>query len=163
MTRLVVMGVAGSGKTTVGERVATRLGAAFFDADQAHSAENVAKMAAGIPLSDVDRGPWLARLRIQLDASTNVVVTCSALKRTYREALREAGQVRFAYLRVSPGVAAERVGNRRDHFMKREMVDSQFDALEEPTADEHDVVTIDASGPIDVVVVAIVDAVRSID
>lgn len=140
--RLVVMGVAGSGKTTVGRLVADRLGARFVDADAVHPAANIEKMAAGIPLTDVDRRPWLRRLRDALAESHDIVVACSALKRRYRDELRAAGEVGFVFLDVDESTAVARTAERTDHFMQPGMVRSQFEALERPAADELDVVTI---------------------
>lgn len=158
MLRVVVMGVAGSGKTTVGERLAERWQARFVDADSVHPPANVAKMAAGIPLDDADRAPWLRRLQDELASSDAIVVTCSALKRRYRDALREAGDVTFVFLDVGRDVAAERVGGRRDHFMKTGMVESQFAVFERPQPDEHDIVTVDGSLPVDTIVTETTDA-----
>lgn len=144
MLRVVVMGVAGAGKTTVGRALAARLGARFVDADDAHPPANLAKMAAGIPLTDADREPWLDRLRAELAGHDRIVVTCSALKRAYRDRLRDAGGVRFAFLDVDADEATRRVATRADHFMGAGMVDSQFAALERPTDDERDVIVVDA-------------------
>lgn len=159
--RVVVMGVAGSGKTTVGERLAEALGARYVEADSAHPPENIAKMSAGIPLTDDDRWPWLDRLARELAGGDPVVVTCSALKRRYRDVLRTAGGVQFVYLAIDRRTATERMTARRDHFMGVGMVDSQFAALEPPTADEIDVITIDASLPVPELVAATVAAVKA--
>lgn len=153
------MGVAGSGKTTVGVRLAERLGAGFMDADDAHPPENVAKMAAGRPLTDEDRWPWLHSLRDGLAASQALVVTCSALKRAYRDVLRGAGGVRFVFLDVDPELATRRVAGRSGHFMTTAMVASQFADLEVPTSDEPDVVAVDASLPLDALLSAATGAV----
>lgn len=142
---LVVMGVAGSGKTTVGQRLAGELGLDFVDGDDLHPAANVAKMSAGQPLDDDDRAPWLERVAEVLVARDGgVVVACSALKRAYRELIRErcggAGRpLTFLYLEVTPEVARQRVADRPGHFMGADMVDSQFAALESPIG-EPDVV-----------------------
>ncbi len=139
------MGVAGSGKTTVGGQIATEFGVDFVDGDDLHPAANVAKMSAGEPLDDDDRLPWLERVGDVLASSEGgVVVACSALKRTYRELIRErcrdAGRpLKFVYLDVSSDVARRRVANRPGHFMGTDMVDSQFAALESPIG-EPDVV-----------------------
>lgn len=146
--RLVMMGVAGAGKTTVGEALAQRLGAAFLDADAAHPPANVEKMAGGEPLDDADRAPWLEALQAALAASDRVVITCSALKRRYRDVLRRAGGVRFVHLHLDPAAAEERVSARPGHFMKSGMVASQFDALEELQPDETDVLVVDARRPV---------------
>lgn len=157
--RLVVMGVAGSGKTTIGLRLADALDVEYVEADDAHPPANVEKMAAGIPLTDADRQPWLETLASRLAARTRVVVSCSALKRSYRDLLREAGQVTFVYLDLPPAVARHRAGDRTDHFMGPDMIDSQFDTLEPPTDDETDVVTVDATATPAEIVATIVDRV----
>lgn len=150
MSRVVVMGVAASGKTTVGRKLAAELDHEFLDADAAHPPENVAKMSAGIPLTDVDRAPWLARLHDALAGSREIVVTCSALKRAYRDELRTAGDadtpVQFVFLDVPEAEIERRIRRRRGHFMKAEMVASQFEAFEPPGPDEDDVAVVDASG-----------------
>lgn len=154
--RLVVMGVSGSGKTTVGERLAAALDSAFVDADDAHPPANVAKMSRGEPLTDSDRQPWLARLRDELAAAAgDVVVTSSALKRSYRDVLREAGGVTFVHLELDRTTAVDRVSQRADHFMPASLVDSQFEVLEAPAPDERDVTVVDASPPPDEIVATI--------
>jgi carbohydrate kinase (thermoresistant glucokinase family) len=160
--RVCVMGVAGSGKTTVGTLLAARLGVSFVDADSMHSAANVAKMAAGEALVDGDRWPWLARLRQQLRAGDGAVVTCSALQRSYRDMLRHADGARFVFLDIDPGTARERADAREGHFMSAAMVAGQFDALERPDVDERDVLVVDATAPVDVLVERIVGALRDI-
>jgi carbohydrate kinase (thermoresistant glucokinase family) len=144
--RLVVMGVAGCGKSTVGAELAARRGATFLEADGFHSPANVEKMASGTPLSDGDRWPWLAALRQAMRGEENVVVACSALRRSYRDALRAAGDVRFLHLEVDRDEAVRRVGERTGHYMGATMVDSQFEALEPPDGDETDVATVRATG-----------------
>lgn len=139
------MGVAGSGKTTVGRELATRLGAPFVDADDAHPPANVAKMAAGVPLDDDDRRPWLDRLAAELGGQEALVVACSALKRSYRDHLRRVDGVRFVFLDLGPDEARDRVANRSGHFMGAEMIESQFAALQRPGPDERDVTTVDAT------------------
>lgn len=139
------MGVAGAGKTTVASSIAEALDAIFLDADDAHPPSNVAKMAAGIPLTDDDRGPWLRRLRDELASHDRVVVTCSALKRAYRDVLRDAGDVTFVHLAIEPDEAERRLRDRRGHFMGPAMVASQFDALEPPGDDETDVLVVDGT------------------
>ena len=155
------MGVAGAGKTTIGTRLASRLEARFIDADDLHPAANVAKMAAGQPLTDADRWPWLARTRQVLRTDAPIVVTCSALKRRYRDLLRQVPGVRFVFLDLDTSAARERTSHRSGHFMRSEMVESQFAAMERPGADEPDVLLIDATGPIDVVVENILARVGS--
>ncbi len=151
---LVVMGVSGSGKTSVGRRIAQVLGWDFLDADAFHSPANVAKMAAGEPLTEEDRAPWLAAMRDALarriSAGAGVVLACSALRRSYRDVLRSAGAgVAFLYLRCEEALARSRVAARGGHFFPAELVDSQFVALEEPDpAAEPDVIVADASEPL---------------
>jgi gluconokinase len=136
---IVVMGVSGSGKSTVGALLAEQLGVPFEDADALHPAANVAKMAAGIPLTDVDRWPWLALVGQALHAAsrTGLVVACSALKRAYRDAiLAEAPAVRFVYLHGSRELLAQRLGHREGHFMPASLLDSQLATLEPLEPDE---------------------------
>jgi gluconokinase len=133
---LIVMGVSGSGKTTVGKLLAFRLGWDYFDADEFHSPENVAKMAAGVPLTDEDRAPWLARLHDLLGetlrAGRRPILACSALKQRYRDALLAGNAgVRVVYLKGSYDQIRARMKDRPDHYMKPEMLRGQFDALEE--------------------------------
>lgn len=157
--RLIVMGVAGSGKTTIGLRVADVLDVEYVEADDAHPPANIEKMAAGVPLTDADRQPWLETLAKQLAARTAVVVSCSALKRSYRDVLRRAGDVTFVYLELTPAVATHRTSDRAGHFMGPDMVTSQFDTLEPPADDETDVVTVDATATPAEIVAAIVERV----
>jgi len=147
MTRpvLVVMGVSGSGKSTVAKPLAERLGWPFQEGDDLHPAANVAKMKAGIALDDADRAPWLDAIATwigdRLTADSGGVVTCSALRRAYRDRLREAGDgVICVYLEGSKAVIAERVANRHGHFMPPALLDSQFATLEPPTPNEHPIV-----------------------
>ena len=137
----VIMGVSGSGKSTVGRALAVALGAPFYDGDDFHPPQNVAKMASGSPLDDIDRAPWLARLRDlladHLDNGETAVMACSALKRAYRDLLRDGSdRVRFVYLQGDFDTLWRRMALRPDHFMKPEMLRSQFATLEEPTAAE---------------------------
>ena len=139
---IILMGVSGSGKTTIGELLGQALGWPFYDADDFHPPANVERMRRGIALTDEDREPWLAALsRLigeALTAEQSLVLACSALKEAYRERLKARGamaeRVRFVYLRVPPEVAAARTKNRRGHFMPAALVPSQFAALEEPAA-----------------------------
>lgn len=136
---IVVMGVSGSGKSTVGALLATKLGLRFEDADDLHPAANVAKMAAGVPLTDEDRWPWLATVGHELHAasSTGLVVACSALRRGYRDAiLAEAPAVRFVYLHGSRALLAKRIGHREGHFMPAALLESQLATLEPLAIDE---------------------------
>lgn len=133
---LVLMGVAGSGKTTIGKRLAARLGWDFYDADTFHPPENVAKMAQGNPLTDNDREPWLSTLaqliKDNLQAERSLILACSALKARYRSQLSEHANVTFVYLRGDFDLIFERINERQGHYMKAEMLRSQFEALEEP-------------------------------
>lgn len=159
---VVVMGVAGSGKTTIASELACRAGARFHDADDLHPPANVAKMSAGLPLDDADRWPWLARIRRELRAGGDVVITCSALKRRYRDVLRQAAGVRFVFLDVDPATAEARAGSRAGHFMAAGMVASQFEALERPGADESDIAVIDATSETDSIIAAVEAALDSV-
>jgi gluconokinase len=154
-TFIVVMGVSGAGKTTVGRALAERLGWPFHDADDFHPAENVARMRAGHPLTDADRAPWLGRLRDLiggvLRSGGSAVLACSALRRAYRAALVPAdappGAVRFAYLRVPRAELAERLTHRAAHYMPASLLDSQLATLEVPGPDE-DALAIAADCPV---------------
>jgi gluconokinase len=137
----VVMGVSGSGKSLIGASLARELGIDFVEGDEYHPAENVRRMASGVPLSDDDRAGWLralaGRIREARDAGTGLVVTCSALKRSYRDVLRaDANELRFVFLRGPRALIAERLARRRGHFMPASLLDSQFATLEEPSPDE---------------------------
>ena len=145
--RHVVTGVAGSGKTTIGIGLADRLGTAFVDADSAHPPENIDKMAAGVALTDDDRQPWLRALQHELSSSPSFVITCSALRRSYRDLLRGAGSVTFVFLDIDRTTALQRLNARQGHFMKAEMVESQFADLERPGPDEPDVFVVDGRRP----------------
>ncbi|MFJ5808716.1 gluconokinase [Streptomyces sp. NPDC093093] len=140
-TVVVVMGVSGSGKSTLGRLLAGRLHVPFAEGDDFHPAANVARMAAGHPLDDADREPWLASLAAYIGATTRagqgVVISCSALKRTYRDRFRSAGPgVWFLYLELDRDVARARVARRAGHFMPVALLDSQYEALEPLEADE---------------------------
>ena len=142
---IVLMGVSGSGKTTIGSILAQQLGWIFTDADDYHPAANVEKMRNGIPLTDADRAPWLDALRSLLadwiNRGTSAVLACSALKQAYREKLRVDQQVRVVYLKASSELLAQRLLERRGHYMKKEMLESQLATLEQP----EDAVSVDAS------------------
>lgn len=149
------MGVSGSGKTTLGEALAARLGLAFVDGDDLHPAANVAKMAAGTPLADADRWPWLDRVGAALanaDAyPAGLAVACSALRRIYRDRIRAAGGagVRFVYLQADETEMVRRLEARPHHYMPPSLVHSQFAALEPPDpAGEPDVLAVPATGPV---------------
>lgn len=146
---IVIMGVAGSGKTTVGKALADVTGIRFLDGDDLHPQENIEKMASGIPLTDEDRWPWLERVGATLaDATGHVAVGCSALKRSYRDRIRHRanGPVTFIYLEGSRDLISRRMNEREGHFMPPSLVESQFATLEPPGADE-DAVTVDISEP----------------
>lgn len=134
---VIVMGVSGSGKTTVGQLLATALQWPFFDADNFHPPANIQKMQRGIPLDDNDRGPWLEALRRAiaqwLHSGINVVLACSALKTAYRQQLcLEPQQIQWVYLKGRFEQIANRLEERQDHFMSRDLLKSQFEALEPP-------------------------------
>jgi len=157
---IIVMGVAGSGKTTVGRLLATSTGSQFVDADTLHSAANVAKMSAGIPLTDGDRAPWLSALRDRIVDARNshddLVLACSALKEAYRSFLARGVPVVWAYLKGGPDVFRRRLEQRTDHFMPADLLASQFEALEEPT----DAIVVDASQPPQVIADEILERLR---
>ncbi len=130
---VVVMGVSGSGKSTVGELLADRLGYPFLDADEFHPPQNVAKMAAGTPLSDDDRRPWLELLNAKLRAQDNAVLACSALKESYRKTLsKDLADCRIVHLRGSIGLIRSRLAERKHRYMPASLLDSQFTTLEAP-------------------------------
>ena len=148
---LIVMGVSGSGKSTIAARLAERLSWPFEDGDRFHPASNVAKMSAGQPLTDEDRRPWLQAIADEVDrvcrAGGHVVIACSALKRAYRDMLVHGrGDVRIVFLDGTQRLIADRLARRKGHFMPPGLLDSQFATLEPPAADENPVtVSIDAS------------------
>ena len=150
---IVVMGVAGSGKTTVGRALAAALDWPFHDADDLHPVANVAKMSAGTPLTSTDREPWLTALRallFRLEAGAgDAVLACSSLGAAFRRRLAEGlRDLRYVYLRASPELIAERLAARRDHFFSPGLVDSQFTTLEEPS----DALCLEAAQPVAVLV-----------
>lgn len=150
---VLVMGVAGVGKTTIGEALARALGARFIDADDYHPPENVAKMTAGIALQDADRWPWLQRLNGILKDEKKAVLACSALKETYRRHLAEGiAEFRIVYLHGSAGLIRERMKLRRHRYMPAALLDSQLATLEAPTG----AIAIDVAAPLEDSVAAIV-------
>ena len=145
---VILMGVAGSGKTTVGRRLAAELGWPFHDGDDSHPPANADKMRAGVPLTDADRDAWLAALAQQIGeldrADRSAVLACSALKQAYRDRLAAAGRgVRFVYLRGTAALLAQRLAARGGHFMPPSLLQSQLDTLEEPA----DAITVDIDAP----------------
>ena len=161
-TAVVVMGVSGSGKTTVAQQLARRLGWEFAEGDDHHPAANVEKMRAGIPLDDADREPWLRALAGWIaaheQAGSSCVLTCSALKRSYRDLLREGnGSVFFAYVAVPEAVLLERVTARTGHYMPPSLLGSQLAALE-PLQDDEPGITVPGTGEPGDVVDAVVAA-----
>jgi gluconokinase len=152
LSAVVVMGVSGAGKSTVGQLIAAQLGAPFRDADSFHPPANVTKMSSGQPLTDEDRWPWLRAIAAWIAehraAGTTCVVTCSALKRVYRDIVTDSqrADVRIVYLKGDFQLIAARLAARKGHFMPPALLKSQFDTLQEPAADEHAIVApIDAT------------------
>jgi carbohydrate kinase (thermoresistant glucokinase family) len=157
---LVVTGVSGVGKSTVAAEAAARLGWAYQEGDDLHPPANIAKMSAGVPLSDADRSPWLAAVAAWIDgrrtAGASGIITCSALKRAYREALVVGRpDVRLVHLRGGKSLVAARLAARSGHFMPAGLLQSQFEALEEPTLDERAIVA-DAAATVEHIVTEIV-------
>jgi gluconokinase len=153
----IVMGVSGCGKSSVGQSLAQSLGWDFYDADDFHPPENVAKMANGTPLDDSDRAPWLASLHALISSSLKAdspgVLACSALKERYRQQLTDGNDgVQIVYLKGRYDLIWSRMEKRTDHYMKPHMLQSQFDALEAPT----NALTIDISKPVDEIVQEII-------
>ncbi|MGL5385033.1 MAG: gluconokinase [Enterobacterales bacterium] len=163
---IILMGVSGSGKSTIGAAVAREIKAKFIDGDDLHPRANIQKMASGQPLNDDDRAPWLQRLN---DAAYSLnhknesgIIVCSALKRRYRDLLRKDNDnMVFIYLKGSFEVILARLQARSGHFMPTELLKSQFDALEEPGADEKDVVCVDIDTDVEGVVGRCVAALKS--
>jgi gluconokinase len=152
--RVVIMGVSGCGKSSVGEGLATRLGVPYRDGDDLHPPANVDKMRAGTPLTDDDRWPWLDRVAQVLATEAPVIVGCSALRRAYRDRLRAGagGPVQFIHLTGSRDVIAGRMAARTGHYMPTSLLDSQFAALEPPAPDE--ALAIDIDQPLDTIISA---------
>ncbi|WGD30189.1 gluconokinase [Ancylobacter sp. WKF20] len=164
---LIVMGPSSIGKTTTARMLAEVLGWPYAEGDTFHPAANIAKMSKGVPLNDDDRAPWLDKIRAYIDAEAaggrNVIITCSALKRTYRDTLRQAkADVRFVELIADRALVADRMAHRTGHFMPPSLLDSQFDTLEDLGADERGVqVTVDV--PPDQVVARALDGLGLTD
>ena len=141
---VIVLGVSGAGKTTIGKLLAKEMSWKFYEGDDFHPQANIDKMRAGVPLTDDDRRPWLESLRELIErclaANEDAVLPCSALKRSYRKFLRVNDRVKFVYLRGSYEVVARQMQQRRGHFMNQELLQSQFATLEEPEPDEDAIV-----------------------
>jgi len=153
---LIVMGVSGSGKSTIGEKLAARLSLGYEDGDRFHPAGNVAKMSAGHPLTDEDRWPWLQAIANEIDrlcqTGQHAVIACSALKRAYRDVLVHGrSDVRIVFLEGTQQLIADRLGRRKGHFMPPGLLTSQFKTLEPPGDDENPV-TASIDGPVDGIV-----------
>ncbi len=157
---VVLMGVAGAGKTTVGQLLAEALGCPFLDGDSLHPPANIQKMAAGMPLTDADRAPWLTAIRSHLEEAFRqghtLVVACSALKRQYRELLSARVPVIWVYLKGNEEVLRSRLEHRHEHFMKANMLASQFADLEEPS----DAIIADVARPAEAIVEQILPHLR---
>jgi len=150
---VAVMGVSGSGKTTVAVALAEHFGWQYREGDELHPAANIEKMRRGIPLTDEDRWPWLKLVAgwidDQLATGRSGIITCSMLRRSYRDLVIDArAAVKLLYLRGSKAVIAERLARRKGHFMPPSLLDSQFTTLEEPGADEHPLI-VDVDGPVE--------------
>ena len=145
---IILVGVSGSGKTSVGQALSVLTGYSFLDADDYHSPENIAKMSGDEPLNEADRQPWLNILSETIDAQINLskqtILACSALKKSYRVQLNKAdpASVHFVYLKVAPELLELRLKQRKGHFMSPKLLLSQLDTLEEPTADEATIVRV---------------------
>jgi gluconokinase len=162
---LIVMGVSGSGKSTIAASLAARLGWTFEDGDRFHPASNVAKMAAGHPLTDDDRWPWLQAIADEIDrvcrTGGHVVIACSALKRVYRNLLVHGrSDVRIVFLEGTKALIADRLARRKHHFMPPGLLDSQFKTLEPPESDEH-VITAPIDASVKTIVENIVGQLRA--
>ncbi|KAB7894895.1 AAA family ATPase [Rouxiella sp. S1S-2] len=163
---IILMGVSGSGKSTVGAAVARAINAKFIDGDDLHPRANIQKMASGQPLNDDDRMPWLERLSdaaysLEHKNETGIIV-CSALKRRYRDALRKGNDgIIFLYLKGSEEVILQRLKSRAGHFFSQDMLKSQFEALEEPGEDEADVVRVNIDHQVEGVVKRCVTALEN--
>ena len=158
---VILFGVTGAGKTSIGTLLAGELGWSFYDADDFHSAASVEKMRRGMPLDDADRWPWLERLRAKiaacLDTGENAVIACSALKDAYRDHLTVNDQVKLVYLKGDFELIGARLRARRGHYMNPALLQSQFDALEPPHGDA---LVVDISGTPGEIVRTIRDSLR---
>lgn len=160
MLRVLIMGVSGCGKSRVGVGLSTRLGVPFVEGDELHPAANIAKMRSGTPLTDDDRWPWLDQVAGTLSKRAPVIVSCSALKREYRNRIRigAGGPVRIIYLCGSKDTIATRLAARKGHFMPASLLDSQFATLEPP--DPGEALTVDISGPVEALVELIASSLQ---
>ena len=161
---LVIMGVAGSGKSTIGDALAQRLGWRYEDGDSFHPAANVAKMSSGQPLTDEDRWPWLKAIAAEIErcrqAGEHIIIACSALKKAYRDILVHGrDDIRMVYLCGSQGLVADRLSNRKGHFMPPGLLDSQFATLEPPSPKERPI-TVSIDAPVDLIVDHIVQQLQ---
>jgi len=160
---IVVMGVSATGKTTVGEQLAEELGCEFIEGDSMHPSANIDKMTKGIPLTDEDRWPWLQAIAdlvaVKDFEGTSTVVTCSALKRSYRDLLASAAPTFFVHLHAPFEVLEKRMHLRKKHFMPTSLLESQFDTLQ-PLGDDEAGAVVDVTPPIEVVVEEALNAVR---
>lgn len=160
----ILMGVSSTGKTTIGTALAEQFGMKLIDGDDLHPRANILKMASGLPLNDDDRRPWLERINdaaFSLEQkSENGIIVCSALKKAYRDQIRQGNQqLTFLFLHGSFELIQQRMAQRKGHFMKTAMLQSQFDTLEIPQADENDVIFIDIDGTFEQVVARCAEAV----
>lgn len=155
---IILMGVSGAGKTTIGRSLAAELGWPFFEGDDFHPSENINKMMRGEPLSDQDRRPWLEelhRLIVRLtQQQRSALISCSALKQAYRDYLKIGAQVRFIYLKGPPNLLRQRLKQRQRHFMQANMLESQLNILDEP----QDALTIDTDQPLERILQIITEA-----
>ncbi|OOF54285.1 gluconokinase [Rodentibacter genomosp. 2] len=161
----ILMGVSSTGKTSVGTAVAQRLGMKLIDGDDLHPRANIIKMEEGQPLNDEDRAPWLERIRdaaFSLERKSEVgIIVCSALKKKYRDLIREGNEnIKFLFLEGSFDLVLERMKQRRGHYMKTDMLKSQFDTLELPQENEPDVIHIDIDGSFETVVERCINALK---
>ena len=161
---LVIMGVAGSGKSTIGDALARRLGWRYEDGDSFHPAANVAKMSSGQPLTDEDRWPWLKAIAAEIErcrqAGEHVIIACSALKKTYRDILVHGrDDIRMVYLWGSQALVADRLGHRKGHFMPPGLLDSQFATLEPPSPEERPI-TVSIDAPVETIVDQVVQQLQ---
>jgi len=159
---LVIMGVAGSGKSTIGKLLAETLHCCLLEGDTFHSPANVAKMSCGLPLTDADRAPWLAAIRAHLVSEAErgqcLILACSALKQKYRDFLSRDLEISWIYLKGTHDLIASRIMQRCQHYMKVDMLTSQFADLEEPT----DAIVVDTSRPADAIVQEILGRLRHV-